>query len=174
MKKNKSEKTAYLITIGDELLIGQVIDSNSAWIAKKLTGLGIKVIKILSVQDEENEIINALNEGLEKADLIITTGGLGPTVDDITKKTFAKFLGVHMEYNKEFFEKVKEYVAKRGHILNDMLFNYSHFPKGTIFLKNRVGSAPGMLFNKKGKKIFALPGVPPEMKSIFPKKSSLY
>jgi len=170
MKKNKSEKTAYLITIGDELLIGQVIDSNSAWIAKKLTGLGIKVIKILSVQDEENEIINALNEGLEKADLIITTGGLGPTVDDITKKTFAKFLGVHMEYNKEFFEKVKEYVAKRGHILNDMLFNYSHFPKGTIFLKNRVGSAPGMLFNKKGKKIFALPGVPPEMKSIFSKE----
>ncbi len=167
MKKNITGKTAYLITIGDELLIGQVIDRNSAWIADKLTGLGIKVKKIISVQDEENEIIDALNEGLEKADLIITTGGLGPTVDDITKKTFAKFLGVHMVYNKDFFEKVKDYVAKRGHTIDDMLFNYSHFPAGTVFLKNRVGSAPGMLFNKKGKKIIALPGVPPEMKSIF-------
>ena len=86
MKKNITGKTAYLITIGDELLIGQVIDRNSAWIADKLTGLGIKVKKIISVQDEENEIIDALNEGLEKSDLIITTGGLGPTVDDITKK----------------------------------------------------------------------------------------
>ena len=167
MKKNITGKTAYLITIGDELLIGQVIDRNSAWIADKLTGLGIKVKKIISVQDEENEIIDALNEGIEKADLIITTGGLGPTVDDITKKTFAKFLGVHMVYNKDFFEKVKDYVAKRGHTIDDMLFNYSHFPAGTVFLKNRVGSAPGMLFNKKGKKIIALPGVPPEMKSIF-------
>ncbi len=167
MKKNITGKTAYLITIGDELLIGQVIDRNSAWIADKLTGLGIKVKKIISVQDEENEIIDALNEGIEKADLIITTGGLGPTVDDITKKTFAKFLGVHMVYNKDFFEKVKDYVAKRGHTIDDMLFNYSHFPVGTVFLKNRVGSAPGMLFNKKGKKIIALPGVPPEMKSIF-------
>ena len=72
-----------------------------------------------------------------------------------------------MVYNKDFFEKVKAYVAKRGHTIDDMLFNYSHFPAGTVFLKNRVGSAPGMLFNKKGKKIIALPGVPPEMKSIF-------
>ena len=167
MKKNITEKTAYLITIGDELLIGQVIDRNSAWIADKLTGLGIKVKKIISVQDEENEIIDALNEGIEKADLIFTTGGLGPTVDDITKKTFAKFLGVNMVFNKDFFEKVKEYVAKRGHVIDDMLHNYSYFPAGTIFLKNRVGSAPGMLFNKNGKKIISLPGVPPEMKSIF-------
>ncbi len=167
MKKKTSEKTAYLITIGDELLIGQVIDRNSAWLADKLTNLGIKIKKIISVQDKQNEIINALNEGLENADLIITTGGLGPTIDDITKKTFAKFLGVNMVFNADFFKKVKEYVAKRGHKIDDMLFNYSHFPEGVVFLKNRVGSAPGMMFNKNEKIIISLPGVPPEMKSIF-------
>ncbi|HHH52133.1 MAG TPA: competence/damage-inducible protein A [Bacteroidetes bacterium] len=165
--KNTLEKNAYLITIGDELLIGQVTDTNSKWIAEQLTGLGIKVKRIISVQDEEQEIIDALDEATDKADIIITTGGLGPTVDDITKKTFAKFLHKKMIFNQNFFDKVKEYVKKRGHKIDDMLFNYSHFPEGTIFLKNSVGSAPGMLFNYKGKKIFALPGVPPEMKSIF-------
>ncbi len=165
--KNTLEKNAYLITNGDELLIGQVTDTNSKWIAEQLTGLGIKVKRIISVQDEEQEIIDALDEATDKADIIITTGGLGPTVDDITKKTFAKFLHKKMIFNQNFFDKVKEYVKKRGHKIDDMLFNYSHFPEGTIFLKNSVGSAPGMLFNYKGKKIFALPGVPPEMKSIF-------
>ena len=166
MKKN-SEKKAYLITIGDELLIGQVTDTNSKWIAERLTGLGIKVSKIISVQDEQQEIVTALEEAADKADIIITTGGLGPTVDDITKKTFARFLNKKMIFNQNFFEKVKEYVRKRGHKIDDLLFNYSHFPEGTIFLNNSVGSAPGMLFHYKGKKIFALPGVPPEMKSIF-------
>lgn len=160
-------KSAYLISIGDELLIGQVIDTNSAWIAQVLTGLGINVKKILTVQDEEHEIIKALNEATKNVDLIITTGGLGPTVDDITKKTFAKFLGVEMKFNKAFFEKTKAYVAKRGHSIDDMLFNYSFFPANTTFLKNSVGSAPGMLFKKGKSTIISLPGVPPEMKSIF-------
>ena len=165
--KKYSEKKAYLITIGDELLIGQVTDTNSQWIAQRLTGLGIKVSKIISVQDEQQEIITALKEAVDKADIIITTGGLGPTVDDITKKTFAKFLHKKMIFNQSFYEKVKEYVLKRGHKIEDFLFNYSHFPEDTIFLNNSVGSAPGMLFHYKEKKIFALPGVPPEMKSIF-------
>lgn len=166
MKKD-IEKTAYLISIGDELLIGQVTDTNSAWIAQNITGLGINVKKILTVQDEEKEIINALNEAAEKADLVITTGGLGPTVDDITKKTFAKFFGVEMKFNEAFFEKTKAYVAKRGHSIDDILFNYSFFPANTTFLKNSVGSAPGMLFKKGKSTIISLPGVPPEMKSIF-------
>ncbi|HHH54084.1 MAG TPA: damage-inducible protein CinA, partial [Bacteroidetes bacterium] len=112
--KNTLEKNAYLITIGDELLIGQVTDTNSKWIAEQLTGLGIKVKRIISVQDEEQEIIEALEQATEKADIIITTGGLGPTVDDITKKTFSKFLNKKMIFNQKFFDKVKEYVKKRG------------------------------------------------------------
>ncbi len=161
------EKTAYLISIGDELLIGQVRDTNSNWIAENLTGLGISVKKIIAVQDKENEIIKALNEASSSADFVFTTGGLGPTLDDITKKTFAKFLGVEMEFNEDFYNKVKAYVKMRGGEIKEMLYDYSFFPKNTVFLKNRVGSAPGMLFNKNGATIISMPGVPPEMKSIF-------
>ncbi len=161
------EKTAYLISIGDELLIGQVKDTNAAWIAEQLTGLGVSVKKIMAVQDTESEIIDALSEAVAKVDIVITTGGLGPTIDDITKKTFAKFLNIEMEYNEEFYNKVKAYVEMRGGDIKEMLYNYSYFPKGTIFLKNRVGSAPGMLFSKNNTKIISMPGVPPEMKSIF-------
>ncbi len=161
------EKTAYLISIGDELLIGQVKDTNAAWIAEQLTGLGVSVKKIMAVQDTESEIIDALSEAVAKVDIVITTGGLGPTIDDITKKTFAKFLNIEMEYNEEFYNKVKAYVEMRGGDIKEMLYNYSYFPKGTIFLKNRVGSASGMLFSKNNTKIISMPGVPPEMKSIF-------
>ncbi len=161
------EKTAYLISIGDELLIGQVKDTNSSWIAENLTGLGVSVKKIMAVQDEENEIIKALDEASSNADFVFTTGGLGPTLDDITKKTFAKFLDVEMEFNEEFYDKVKTYVKMRGGEIKDMLYDYSFFPKNTVFLKNSVGSAPGMLFKKNGATIISMPGVPPEMKSIF-------
>ena len=165
MDKNK-EHIAYLITIGDELLIGQVIDTNSAWIADKLAQTGYKVKKIISIADEEQEIIDTLREAEKKAALVITTGGLGPTVDDITKRSFAKYLGVEMVFNKDFYEKVKAYVAKRGHQLDDMLYRYSFFPAGTVFLKNSTGTAPGMLFKKNNTTIISLPGVPHEMKSI--------
>lgn len=161
------EKTAYLISIGDELLIGQVKDTNSSWIAENLTGLGVSVKKIMAVQDEENEIIKALDEASSNADFVFTTGGLGPTLDDITKKTFAKFIDVEMEFNEEFYNKVKTYVKMRGGEIKDMLYDYSFFPKNTVFLKNSVGSAPGMLFKKNGATIISMPGVPPEMKSIF-------
>lgn len=164
---NNSETTAYLISIGDELLIGQVKDTNSSWLAEQLTGLGVSVKKIMAVQDKESEIIIALKEGITNADFVFTTGGLGPTIDDITKKTFANFLGLDMIFNKEFFNKVKAYVEMRGGKIHDMLHQYSFFPDGTNFLNNSVGSAPGMLFRKDGSTIISMPGVPPEMKSIF-------
>lgn len=167
MSYKYKEMTAYLISIGDELLIGQVKDTNSSWIAEQLTGLGVSVKKIMAVKDDEDEIIMALNEGISKADIILTTGGLGPTVDDITKRTFAKFLNVEMKFNEDFYKKVKAYVEMRGGNITEMLHNYSYFPEGTIFLKNNVGSAPGMLFYKNNKTIISMPGVPPEMKSIF-------
>jgi len=166
MNKN-TETTAYLISIGDELLIGQVKDTNASWIAEQLTGLGVSVKKIMAVQDEETHIIEALKEGISNADLVLTTGGLGPTVDDITKNTFAKFMDVEMVFNQEFYNKVKAYVEMRGGKIKEMLHDYSYFPKDTIFLKNSVGSAPGMLFKKNNSTIISMPGVPPEMKSIF-------
>jgi len=161
------ETSAYLISIGDELLIGQVKDTNSSWIAEQLTGFGITVKKIMAVQDDETEIIDSLNEAVSRADLVFVTGGLGPTVDDITKKTFAKFLNVDMVFNEEFYNKVKAYVKMRGGNPGKMLHDYSYFPKTTIFLKNREGAAPGMLFNVDNSSIISMPGVPHEMKSIF-------
>jgi nicotinamide-nucleotide amidase len=165
--KNTSQKSAYLITIGDELLIGQVIDTNSAWIADQLTVLNISVKKILSIQDNEKEIIEALEEASKKSDIVILTGGLGPTIDDITKRTIAKFLGVEMQFNPEFYQEVKAYVEKRGAKLDDLMYNYSFFPKGIRFLNNTVGTAPGMEFRYNDSIFFSMPGVPAEMKAIF-------
>ncbi len=167
MRINNNMLKAYIISIGDELLIGQVVDSNSAYIADKLTEIGVEVRKVIKIKDEEKEIIDALDYGTDNADIVIATGGLGPTVDDITKKSFAKFLNVPMEFNQEFHDKVKEYVTMRGGNMDELLFEYSHFPKGTKFLTNNVGSAPGMVFYKNDTTIISMPGVPSEMKDIF-------
>lgn len=161
------QKTAYLIAIGDELLIGQTTDTNSYWIADQLTSLSFDVKKIMAVHDSEDEIVNALTEAVSSADLVIVTGGLGPTIDDITKRTFARFLGVEMEFNPGFFEKVKAYVEKRGAKLDELMYNYSFFPVGTRFLNNNAGTAPGMAFRFGSTSIYSVPGVPHEMKSIF-------
>lgn len=166
MQINKIKKS-YIITIGDELLIGQVVNSNSSWMAEKLTNLGIKVIKMLTVQDEESAIIDALEEAGKNSDYVFISGGLGPTIDDITKRTIAKFLKVEMEFNMDFFEKVKTYIEKRGVKLDEMMYNYSFFPVGIKYLNNAVGTAPGMSFIKEDCKFYSLPGVPSEMKSIF-------
>lgn len=161
------QKTAYLIAIGDELLIGQTTDTNSYWIAEQLTSLSFDVKKITAVHDSEEAIIEALSDAVSSADLVIVTGGLGPTIDDITKSTFARFLGVGMEFNPAFFEKVKAYVEKRGAKLDDLMYNYSFFPAGTRFLTNNAGTAPGMAFRVGETSIYSVPGVPHEMKSIF-------
>ena len=165
--KKEQIPSAYIITIGDELLIGQVINSNSSWMADQLTNIGIKVVKMLTVQDEESAIIDSLNEASVNSRYVFISGGLGPTIDDITKRTIAKFMGAEMEFNPGFYEKVKAYVEKRGAKLDDMMYNYSFFPVGINYLKNEVGTAPGMLFTVNDTKLFSMPGVPAEMKSIF-------
>lgn len=165
--QNTNIPTASIITIGDELLIGQVINTNSSWLADQLTNIGVKVIKMLTVQDDEKAIIDALNDAKNECKYIFISGGLGPTIDDITKRTLAKYMGVEMEFNPQFFEKVKAYIEKRGAKLDDMMYNYSFFPKGIKYLKNDVGTAPGMYFEKKNSHFFSMPGVPSEMKSIF-------
>ena len=165
--KNSNIPSAYIITIGDELLIGQVVNTNSSWLADQLTNIGINVLKMLTVSDKESDIIEALSEASKKSDYVFISGGLGPTVDDITKRTIAKFMGVDMEFNPGFYEKVKAYVEKRGTKLDDLMYNYSFFPKGIKYLKNDVGTAPGMSFCKDNCRYFSMPGVPAEMRSIF-------
>lgn len=157
---------AQIITIGDELLIGQVVDTNSAWLGEHLTASGIKVDKIISIQDEENEIIRTIKKSTGEVDIVIVSGGLGPTKDDITKSSIAKFLGVEMLFNQDIYDKIIEYLHKHGRKAVDAIKQHALFPEGTIFLENIMGTAPGMVFYKNNCLIISVPGVPYELKYI--------
>jgi len=157
---------ARIITIGDELLIGQVVDTNSAWLGEKLTSTGVEVDQIVSIQDKEDEIVRHLSRGVDEVDIIILSGGLGPTKDDITKSSIARYLDVPMFYSQEVFDGIVHYLAKHGRKPVAAIENHSWFPEGCIFLKNEMGTAPGMLFRKNGALIISVPGVPYEMKFI--------
>lgn len=158
---------ASIITIGDELLIGQVIDTNSAFIAQQLNKIGISVKHRLAVGDNEQDIWNALETEAENADIIIITGGLGPTADDITKPLLCKYFGGKMIVDEQTLKHVKhlfENVFKRPMI--DRNSKQAEVPDVCTVLKNDVGTAPGMMFKKNDVLYFALPGVPHEMKWI--------
>lgn len=157
---------AHIITIGDELLIGQVIDTNSAWIGEQLTELGVQVDMILSIRDVESEIIKHLEASCLQADLVIVSGGLGPTKDDITKTSIAKMLGKKMAFNIDVYDAIVRYLEKHGRKPVDAIKHHSYFPEGTIFLQNNMGTAPGMVFKKGNCTLISVPGVPYEMKFI--------
>ena len=157
---------ADLITIGDELLIGQVVDTNSAFLASELNSIGISVHKIHSVGDSESDMIKALDDSIQKSELVILTGGLGPTNDDITKKVLAKYFGTGMVIHKESLDNIKMILSARGVELSERNVNQAMIPDNCEVLTNKHGSAPGMIFRKKGRIIVSLPGVPYEMKTI--------
>lgn len=157
---------AIILTIGDEILIGQVVDTNSAWLGQKLSEAGIRVKKILSISDDYHEIISTLQKTTEEADLIITTGGLGPTKDDITKKAIADFLGTKLYFHEPTYERIKKIFEKLGRPMSPAHNDQCLMPEGAEILRNSMGTAPGMLFNFQGTKIISLPGVPYEMKAI--------
>jgi len=157
---------AHIITIGNELLIGQVIDTNSAWLGEMLTELGISVECIISIQDDEGEIIDQLDESSKSADVVIVSGGLGPTKDDITKTSIAKFLNVGMKFNQDVYQSIIEYLKKHDRKVPDIIKAHAYFPEGCIFLKNNLGTAPGMVFRENKSIIISVPGVPYEMKYI--------
>jgi nicotinamide-nucleotide amidase len=157
---------AEIITIGDELLIGQVVDTNSAWMGTLLNNNGIKVHQITSVSDNREHIIEALTEAAKRADIILITGGLGPTKDDITKVTLCNYFNTELVFNAEAFKDV-EYVFKiRGREVTEVNRKQAEIPKNCIPLSNKNGTAPGMWFEEKGKIYVSMPGVPYEMKAI--------
>ncbi len=161
-------KTTYcvIITIGDELLIGQTIDTNSAWIAQQLNPIGIMIKRRIAVGDDKNEIIDALNEAKNLADIVIITGGLGPTADDITKPLLCDYFGGQLIENKDVLEHVISIFTKRNRPMLDSNLRQAMVPDVCEVLFNEVGTAPGMLF-REGKKVFvSLPGVPFEMQHI--------
>lgn len=158
---------AEIITIGDEILIGQIIDTNSAFIAHQLNQIGVSVYQITSVQDERIHILNAFKEAESRADVIIVTGGLGPTKDDITKLTLCEYFGDTLVESKEVLAHVEElfknYISTP---ISDMNRRQSLVPSKAIVLKNAYGTAPGMWIKRNGKVFVSLPGVPFEMKSL--------
>lgn len=158
---------ASIITIGDELLIGQVIDTNSAFIAQELNKIGIPVNHRIAVGDVWDDIWYALDEESKRADIIIITGGLGPTSDDITKPLLCKYFDGKLVLDQPTLEHVTylfEYVFKRPMPLSDRNKKQAEVPDVCTVLKNERGTAPGMLFEKEGKIYVSLPGVPHEMK----------
>ena len=157
---------AAIITVGDEILIGQVIDTNSAYLGQKLSEIGIQLKKTFSVGDQHNEIILGLSQALNESDIVFMTGGLGPTKDDITKKAIADFLGVELFFHQETFDRIKRIFDRMERPMSPSHNDQCLMPQGVHILKNSMGTAPGMLFYHQGKRIISMPGVPYEMKSI--------
>jgi len=160
------EKTmrAEVITIGDELLIGQVVDTNSAWIAEKLNEYGIELFQITSVHDNREHIIAALDEAFSRADIVLTTGGLGPTKDDITKHVLCEYFETHLIENASVRAHIMELYKERPDVLNRLTATQWLVPENALILENRVGSAPLMVFHHDKQILASMPGVPYEMK----------
>ena len=158
---------AEIITIGDEILIGQVIDTNSAYLAVELNKLGISVVQITSIPDQSDAIIQSLNAAKSRAQLVITTGGLGPTSDDITKQTLAAYFGAKLVERPDVVEHIRTLLGSRGVNMNERNRRQAELPDNCRLLYNSAGTAQGMWFDKDGCIFIALPGVPFEMKAIF-------
>ena len=155
---------AEIITIGDELLIGQVVDTNSAWMAQRLNEVGIALYQITSVHDNREHILTALDEAFSRADIVFTTGGLGPTKDDITKNVLCEYFKTVLIENEQVRAHIYDLYKDRPEALNRLTATQWLVPESAIILPNRVGSAPIMAFEKNGKHLISLPGVPFEMK----------
>jgi len=154
---------AEIITIGDEILIGQIVDTNSAWMARELNNIGIRVKQVSSVSDDRQHILTALKEAAGRADIILVTGGLGPTKDDITKKTIAEYFGVGLVENKDALENVVNIFARYNRPLLEVNRLQAYVPENCEVILNHNGTAPGMWFNENGKIYVSMPGVPHEM-----------
>ncbi|PBQ31831.1 competence/damage-inducible protein A [Sphingobacteriaceae bacterium] len=157
---------AEILTIGDEILIGQITNTNSVWIAQQLNLAGIRVVHMASVADEEQAIIKAFNDAAERADFVFITGGLGPTKDDITKKIFADYFNAELVLDEEVLANLDNYFTKRGRELNEINRKQAFLPKGCTVIKNTNGTAPGMWMKKNTTVFISMPGVPYEMKGM--------
>ncbi|RDC57783.1 competence/damage-inducible protein A [Pedobacter chinensis] len=154
---------AEIITIGDEILIGQIVDTNSAWIAKQLNLIGVSVKQITSISDDEQHILSALADAEKRADIILITGGLGPTKDDVTKKTLAKYFNMGFRSDAGALEMVRQIFEKYKRPLLDVNIQQADVPDGCEVIVNKNGTAPCMWFEQNDKIIVSMPGVPHEM-----------
>jgi len=153
-----------IITIGDELLIGQVIDTNSAWMGQCLGDEGFRVVWRTTVGDVEEDMLEAFNRAMQRADIVLVTGGIGPTNDDITKKTLCKYFGCGMHFSDEVFENIQRIFNRSNRKMNELTRNQALVPDNCTVVQNRVGTAPCTWFERDNRVLVSMPGVPSEMK----------
>ena len=155
-----------IISIGDEVLIGQVVNTNAAWLGRELLSIGIPAARIVTVPDNEKEILKEFKNAFRDYDVIVVTGGLGPTHDDITVKTVAKFFKSKYVLNEKVLKHVKSIFARRNIVMPAVNIGQALVPEAAKVLENKTGTAPGLLIDKQGKVFCVMPGVPYEMKYI--------
>ena len=154
-----------IITIGDEILIGQIVDTNSAWMATELNTAGFELAQITSVHDDANHIIEALEMALKRADVVLFTGGIGPTNDDVTKQTLCSYFDTKLVFNDTVYQNIERLFANRpNYKMNELTKAQAMVPEKCTVIQNEVGTAPVTWFDKAGKVVVSMPGVPYEMK----------
>jgi nicotinamide-nucleotide amidase len=156
----------HLMTVGDEILIGQITDTNSGWMAQQLNLIGARITGVTSVGDDETEIVEALSHALQKADAVLMTGGLGPTKDDITKKALARFFGVEMVFDQPTYERIVRFFEMLGRSSTAAHREQCYMPANAVLLPNKMGTAPGMWFERGSQAVVSMPGVPYEMEYL--------
>lgn len=162
MKKTLAE----ILTIGDEILYGQITDTNAQWMSLQLDELGIKVVRKTTVGDNEDDILTAFAEAEARADLVLITGGLGPTNDDLTMPMLARYFDSEIVMNQQVHDHVKEFFESRGRTFTDMNKRQALVPEIAQVLHNELGTAPGTWYERNGKVFVSMPGVPHEMKNL--------
>jgi len=155
-----------IITIGDEILIGQITDTNSAFIAAQMNANGFNIVQITSIHDNKQQIISALDTAFLRADVVLITGGIGPTKDDITKQTLAEYFGMRLVFSDLVYQNILELFKTRPFVMNELTRQQANVPENAEIIQNRLGTAPIMWFDRDdGKVAVSMPGVPYEMKT---------
>lgn len=157
---------ATLLSIGDELLIGQTINTNVSWMAEKLNDIGVNVLHMITLADVENDILKQLDIALSESDIVLITGGLGPTSDDITLSTLCKYFQSELVWNQQVMDNIDQIFALRKRMITEETRNLAFVPNDAIPIYNSQGTAPGTIFYKNGKMTASMPGVPYEMKAM--------
>jgi nicotinamide-nucleotide amidase len=160
---------AEIISIGDELLIGQVLNTNATWISQQLHGAGIPVRQVSAIADDENDIRKSIDEAFSRSDIILVTGGLGPTKDDITKHTLCDYFNTHLIFHQPSYDNIERLFGSRGYKIGDINRKQAEVPANCKPILNQVGTAPGMWFEKDKKILVSMPGVPFEMEDMMEK-----
>ena len=155
--------TAEIITIGDELLIGQVVDTNSAWMARELNIIGADVRHITTVGDNRSDMLNAIDVAMHRADIVLLTGGIGPTKDDITKNTLCEYFNTKLILDQSVYDEIEQFFASRGRPNDELSKTQAFVPENCTVIHNPVGTAPITWFEQAGKILVSMPGVPHEM-----------